>query len=358
MKQILLFIDSLGAGGAQRQLVGLAVMLQQAGYKVKVCTYHNIGFYKSFLDEKYVANELIPNADDSKKRIWAVKHYFKQENPDWVIAYQETPSLVACMAKLLGCKFRLIVSERNTTQRIGINERIRFFLYRWADAIVPNSFAQESFLVNRYSWMKKKVKTITNFVDLKRFAFVKKEKRETPLIVIAATIWPSKNTIGLIQAAKVLKEKGLPFKIEWYGINEAYQEYLSQCKNLIEKFELDECIKLLPKSKQIQEKYEACDFFCLPSFYEGTPNVICEAMSCGRPILCSNVCDNAMYVKEGENGFLFNPHNPESIANAVERALKIDVDTYGVFCRNSRNKAEDLLSEGKFIDKYISLIEA
>lgn len=358
MKKILLLTDSLGAGGAQRQLVGLAIMLHKIGYQIKVSYYHSIVFYKETLDTQKVKNEQIPNAGDAKKRIWAVKHYFKQENPDWVIAYQETPSLVACMAKLLGCKFRLIVSERNTTQGIGVNERIRFFLYRWADAIVPNSFAQESFLVNRYSWMKKKVKTITNFVDLKRFAFVKKEKRETPLIVIAATIWPSKNTIGLIQAAKILKEKGLQFKIEWYGINEAYQEYLSQCKNLIEKFELDECIKLLPKSKQIQEKYEACDFFCLPSFYEGTPNVICEAMSCGRPVICSNVCDNAMYVKEGENGFLFNPHSPESIANAIERAINLEVDDYDVFCDNSRNKAENLLSENIFIDKYISLIEA
>ena len=214
MKRILLFIDSLGAGGAQRQLVGLAVMLKKKGYEVKVATYHSIEFYKKQLDNDCITNELIPNAGPAKKRIWAVRQYFKREKPDWVIAYQETPSLVACIAKMLGGKFRLIVSERNTTQGIGVNERIRFFLYRWADAIVPNSYTQERFLINRYTWMKVKVKTITNFVDLKRFAFVKKDKRETPLIVIAATIWPSKNTIGLIQAAKILKEKGLQFKIE------------------------------------------------------------------------------------------------------------------------------------------------
>lgn len=35
MKRILLFIDSLGAGGAQRQLVGLAVMLKKKGYEVR-----------------------------------------------------------------------------------------------------------------------------------------------------------------------------------------------------------------------------------------------------------------------------------------------------------------------------------
>lgn len=358
MKKVLCFIDSLGAGGAQRQLVGLAVMLQRAGYKVKVCTYHNIDFYKNYLDDNCVENELIPNAGNTKKRIWAVRQYFKREKPDWVIAYQETPSLVACAAKLLGCNYKLIVSERNTTQHVGMNERVRFFLYHWADAIVPNSYAQESFLTNHHPWMKKKVTTITNFVDLERFKFVKKEKRECPLIVVAATIWPSKNTIGLIHVSKTLKDRGLRFNIEWYGINEAYNDYLSQCKKMIEAFELEDYITLLPKSKQIQTKYETCDFFCLPSFYEGTPNVICEAMSCGRPILCSDVCDNSIYVKEGENGFLFNPRDNNSIANVIERAINLQFEEYQDFCCQSRKIAEDLLSENIFIYKYISIIES
>ena len=358
MIKVLCFIDSLGAGGAQRQLVGLAVMLQRVGYKVKVCTYHNIDFYKNYLDDNCVENELIPNGGNTQKRIWAVRQYFKREKPDWVIAYQETPSLIACVAKMLGCKYRLIVSERNTTQRIGMNERVRFFLYHWADAIVPNSYAQESFLTNHHPWMKKKVTTITNFVDLERFVFVKKEKRDCPLIVVAATIWPPKNTLGLIEAAKILKDRGMRVYIEWYGINETYNDYLSQCKKMIEAFQLDDYIKLLPKSKQIHEKYKDSDFFCLPSFYEGTPNVICEAISCGRPILCSDVCDNSIYVKEGENGFLFNPRDPNSIANAIEFAINLQFEEYQNFCCQSRKIAEDLLSENIFINKYISIIES
>ena len=54
MKRILCFVDSLVAGGAQRQLVGLAVLLQQKGYVVKVITYHNIPFYLPYLNENKV----------------------------------------------------------------------------------------------------------------------------------------------------------------------------------------------------------------------------------------------------------------------------------------------------------------
>ena len=147
-------------------------MLKEKGFKVKVSSYYNIDFYKSFLDEKGVCNELIPGADNTKKRILAVRKYFRKEHPDWVIAYQETPSLVACLTKIMGCKFHLIVSERNTTQNMGLNERIRFCLYHTADAVVPNSYAQEKFLLKHYPWMKVKMRTITNFVDLDRFSYV------------------------------------------------------------------------------------------------------------------------------------------------------------------------------------------
>ena len=58
--KILLFIDSLGPGGAQRQLVGLSGLLQKRGHELKVCTYHQIDFYKHYLDENNIPNEIIP----------------------------------------------------------------------------------------------------------------------------------------------------------------------------------------------------------------------------------------------------------------------------------------------------------
>ena len=188
MKKIVLFTDSLGAGGAQRQLVGLAIMLKAKGYDVTVATYYDIEFYKKHLDDAGVRNLLMPNAGNTKKRILAVRTFLKKEKPDWVIAYLETPSLLACIAKVTGGKFRLIVSERNTTQTVGMNERVRFFLYRWADAIVPNSYAQENYLTSHYPWMQKKLKTITNFVDLDFFSFIERKKRNVPDLRIRSAL--------------------------------------------------------------------------------------------------------------------------------------------------------------------------
>ena len=126
---------------------------------------------------------------------------------------------------------------------------------------------------------------------------------------------------------------------------------------MIVKYDLQSYIELKDKTKQIKQVYQNADFFCLPSFYEGTPNVICEAMSCGCPVICSSVCDNSIYVEDGDNGFLFDPHNPKSMAESIGRALLVTDYEYAYLSNQSRNRAERLLSEKTFLDKYIKIIE-
>lgn len=354
--KIICFTDSLGSGGAQRQLCGLSVLLNNKGYKVKVATYYDAPFYKEYLSENNIEHELIPNSGSTIKRLLNVYRYLKSEKPDWVIAYQETPSLIASFLKVFGIHYKLIVSERNTTQYIGFKENVRFFLYRWADKIVPNSYAQEGILLARYPWMKSKMQTITNFVDLSHFCFASKVKSEIPKIAIVATIWPSKNTLGLIDAIRSIKAKGVLCQVRWYGYSEAYKDYYDQAMSLINKYDLSSCIELLPKTKQIKDVYSSCDYLCLPSFYEGTPNVIAEAMATGRPIICSNVCDNPRYVIDGVNGYLFDPNNPEDIAEQIIKGISVSDREYDQMCRESRKRAEEMLSVDTFINKYIEIL--
>ncbi|MFR4079971.1 MAG: glycosyltransferase family 4 protein [Prevotella sp.] len=358
MKKIILFTDCLGAGGAQRQLVGLAIMLKEKDYNVTVATYHNIDFYKKQLDDAGVRNLVIPNGSNKKTRIWAVRTFLKKERPDWVVSYQETPSLLACIAKVTGCKFRLIVSERNTTQAVGMNERVRFFLYRWADAIVPNSYAQENYLTSHYPWMQKKLKTITNFVDLDYFSFIERKKRKVPEIVIAATIWSSKNTLGFIEAVKKLVDRNSRFHVSWYGKSNIDMDYYNESLQKIQEYGIQDYIELKDKTKQIKNVYHNADLFCLPSFYEGTPNVICEAISTGLPVACSDVCDNYIYVKPGCNGVLFDPNNPNDMANKISQLLYISSLEFEKYQKNSRQIALGKLSKDVFVDAYVKIIES
>ena len=355
--KVLLLIDSLGAGGAQRQLVGLAVMLKQRGYDVTVATYHDNRFYVDTILDAGVPYVYLKSAHSSCKRIWAVARYIRRINPDWVISYLETPSIVASIAHIFNKKFKLLVSERNTSQSIGKNEKIRFRLFKTADYVVPNAYAQEKFIVDNFPALKAKTVTIANFVDTDFFYPVNHQRRDVPEIVIAASIWSPKNTLGFLDAVKILKERGLNFHISWYGKANGNIDYFEECVQKTERLGISDCISLLDKTKTIREKYQDADYFVLPSFYEGTPNVICEAMACGLPVACSNVCDNPIYVKPNINGVLFDPNSPENMANAIEKLLSVEDETYKLYRNNSRRIAEEKLSKARFVESYIKLLE-
>lgn len=356
--KILLIIDSIGPGGAQRQLVGLASFLKERGYDVTVAVYHDIRFYEDQLIRANISFVYLEKAHNPLFRIWHIAHYIRKLNPQVVISYLETPSICACIAKLFNHRFKLIVSERNTTQQTGRNERIRFNLFRIADFIVPNAYSQEAYMREKFPKLADKIVTIPNFVDLEYFVPpLERKRREVPEIMIAASIWPSKNTLGFIDTVSILKDRGCGFYVVWYGKSESNIDYYNKCLAKIIQLGLEDYIMLKEKTAKIKDCYQEADLFCLPSFYEGTPNVICEAMACGMPIICSDVCDNSRYVEEGVNGFLFNPHDSVSMANALERMLtKSDVN-YMLFCHNSRERAEKMLSKVKFVESYIKLLE-
>ena len=70
--KIICLIESLGSGGAERQLSGLAVMLKQQGYEVEVGYYIKNEFYLSRLQDNGVASYYLPQAASAKKRFMEV----------------------------------------------------------------------------------------------------------------------------------------------------------------------------------------------------------------------------------------------------------------------------------------------
>lgn len=337
--------------------MGLSSFLKERGYDITVATYHDNRFYVDQLLTNGVPYVYLEKAENSLFRIWHISRYIRKVKPDVVISYLETPSICACVARPFNRSFKLIVSERNTTQHTGWNERIRFNLFRVADFVVPNAFSQEAYIKNTFSYLARKTVTIPNFVDLDHFKPLYKKCRNIPEIIVTASIWPPKNTFGFIDTVAKLKKKGYQFHISWYGKNTAHIDYINMCQEKIDRYGVGEYITLKEKTSQIKACYQEADFFCLPSFYEGTPNVICEAMACGLPIVCSNVCDNSRYVIEGENGYLFDPKDIESTVSAFERLFALSEEDYARFCHRSYEIAEHKFSKDIMLYSYIKLIE-
>lgn len=357
MQRIICLIESLSSGGAERQMVYLASALKQAGYDIEVWTYYPNDFYLPILQENNVTYRYIPQATNKIKRIPVLRQMLKAAKPDVVISYLDTACLVACLIKALGGKFKLIVSERNTTQKLTRKAKLKFSLYRFADFIVPNSYTQGEFIERNYPNLKNKVKVITNFVDTDKFVPKRIEKSHDDLsIIVVGRIHKQKNPILFMEAIKSVREKDIDVRVTWYG-NSTEAEYYQLCVNKIKELGIESYFSFLPSTPDIDNEYPKYDLFCLPSIYEGFPNVLCEAMSCGLPVVCSNVCDNPNIAIDNENGFLFDPNNVSDIANKIEIFAKFSTKERTRIGIKNRERIENIFSRNEFLNKYIHIIE-
>jgi glycosyltransferase involved in cell wall biosynthesis len=73
--------------------------------------------------------------------------------------------------------------------------------------------------------------------------------------------------------------------------------------------------------EKLPEVLNEIKLLIIPSFTEGLPNIMLEAMACGTPVLCNNVGSIPDIINDGQNGFLMNNNSPETIARNVIRAL-------------------------------------
>lgn len=357
MKRILCLIENIGPSGAERQMTNLAVLLKKKGHEVEVAYYVKKEFYLPFLLKNGVKGCYLPEAVNSRKRFFALRKHIREYRPDTVISYSASPSMITCALKLLGAKFNLIVSERNTTQHIDIREKIKFFLYRWADHIVPNSQSQGCFIDKHYPNLSKKVKVITNYVDTDLFVPSQGEASEHDVLrmICVGRLAPQKNIPAFLDAVAILKSKGCRFRIDWYG-QDFKNDYSQQCYDSVKKNGLDDVFFFHPQSSEIIQLYQESDIFCLPSLYEGFPNVLCEAMCCGLPVLCSNVCDNPRIMQDDINGFLFDPHSVEDMAKKMEKMIMLSAEERNNMAKKSREIAVGLFSSEVFVGKYIELL--
>ncbi len=357
MKKILLITENLGSGGAERQLCGLAVMLTKAGFSCRLITYVENQFYEPYLRQNGVDYQFVPELWKKNTRVIKAARYVRQYKPDVVISFLPSVNKTMCLAKLF-FKARLVVSERNNNTCITRGDKIQFNLYRMADAIVPNSNSQGKFICNNFPFLSKKVHPIINFVDVNRFTpSVTPVRNETLRIVTVARYTQQKNVLTYLKAVRMVKDMGLNVHFDWYGDKKHNAAYFAEIEKEYQKLDIADYMTLHNPNQKIEEEYRKADIFCLPSLFEGYPNVVAEAMSCELPILCSNVYENPYIVEERVNGFLFDPKKPEAIADAINKMANLTHEERLEMGMRNRQLCLKRNTEEAFLKSYVELIE-
>jgi glycosyltransferase involved in cell wall biosynthesis len=126
-------------------------------------------------------------------------------------------------------------------------------------------------------------------------------------------------------------------------------QYMPVVQNEISRLNLQTKVKTMgyiPFSPDLFGVYRSHDILILPSYSEGLPQVILEAMANGCLVLASNVGSIPHIVKHGKNGFLFQPKSTSSIVELLQ-SLKHDPFNFHEIQNNALQTAKDYSFESQ-----------
>jgi glycosyltransferase involved in cell wall biosynthesis len=107
--------------------------------------------------------------------------------------------------------------------------------------------------------------------------------------------------------------------------------------------------------RELPAFFARADAFVLPSFTEGHPKVLLEAMSCGIPCVASNVGGNRAILTDGETGLLFDPRDASALAGALERVLS-QVEFARRLGERARARIVEHYDLGRLVEREIELL--
>jgi len=367
--KIACLIDSLGPGGAERQLAELAVGLRARGHNVALCYYHASEVSSRFFEMEVRSTDVVIKPIFGRTRLdrfLNIRSWLRDFNPDILQAFLPGPNVAAVLAGLPRKPWKTVLSERvNTDYRSECTLRRRMITrcYRFSDWVVTNSSASHDALVRFVPGIRQRCSVIWNSVDLVRFH--PNEKMEFPRpfrFLCVASLASRKNVHRLIEALAILrKATGGSFVLKWVGRYDHgvadHTRTMTDARRLIDELGMAASVVFLEEKRDIEEEYRWADALVLVSIREGLPNVICEGMASGLPIVASRVSDIPRIVHDGKNGFLCDPSNPNDIASALENCLRLAPEERLSFGETSRSMAEEFFDREAFVRKYEGLYE-
>lgn len=127
-----------------------------------------------------------------------------------------------------------------------------------------------------------------------------------------------KNIPMLIGAFKIIHSKYPDWKLELWGSGPLENELHA----LIRKEQLLQSVHLRGRTNQMGHIYEKSSILVLPSFYEGFPLVLIEAMGAGIPCIGTDISGNKAIIKHNENGIIIKENSVEALAQAIDTLIR------------------------------------
>jgi colanic acid/amylovoran biosynthesis glycosyltransferase len=158
-----------------------------------------------------------------------------------------------------------------------------------------------------------------------------------PRLVCVGRLCEQKGQLLLVEAARILKSPGIAFEIVLAGDGPMRREI----ETAVSEAGLGDCISITGwiSGQRVRDEIAMARALVLPSFAEGLPVVIMEAMALGRPVVSTMVAGIPELVMPGETGWLVPAGDAAALARAIGEVLSLAPDSLAAMGSKGRSRA-------------------
>ncbi|MEN6293488.1 MAG: glycosyltransferase, partial [Methanobacterium sp.] len=203
-----------------------------------------------------------------------------------------------------------------------------------------------------------KITILRNSVNIQQFKPIKNKNirykhgigKEDILVLFVGYLDVFKGIFELVDSFNEIKQENIKLMIVGTGP----KKY--ELKDRVHKLGLEKTVIFTGnlKPEEMHNYYQAADIFTLPSYTEGLPISILEAMSCGTPVIATNVGGIPEIIDDNINGFIIPPKNKKILKDKLNILIK-DAKLREYFAKNSIIKIKREFNIDQKIDKLTAL---
>lgn len=142
------------------------------------------------------------------------------------------------------------------------------------------------------------------------------------VFVTMGRLSPEKNQSSLIKAISILVKKGYDLKLLILGKGPLKEEL----ERLIKEFNLENHVFLVGQLENPFVTVSESDLFVFPSYWEGQPMVLLEALALNKKIISSNIPQSKFVLKDGKYGLVADGVDDQAMSDAMEKVLTTETN--------------------------------
>ena len=326
-------------GGIEYQIINIVSNLDSTFFKFILITNKSTKFSKKF--EKY-GEVCYINKEHLLKSVRELKKFVKEKNISIIQSHMLREHYIGCLTKLkikdlyhifrvhtyINCSFISNLKKR-------LYHLLTFLLQKNVDVYLPINKKNYEELVNISKIKSNKVKIVHDGV--KKIGNLKNEEFNYEELIMIANFNYGKGHDIALRALRILVNKSPEYSITFVGENNKTEEnklILRETQELARELKIEKNVKFIGFVEDIEGVLKGKSIIILPSYNEGTPNCLLEAMSSKKIVIASCVGGIPEFIEDGRNGFLHENKDYETLAKKILKLKEIS-------CPNLKNIKEE-----------------